>query len=56
MLSSNWRLVILLGLLRLFGGNGSTSDNCLLVNSLGSLEKNGNSGNSLILLNYLFFF
>ena len=39
----------------LFGGNGSTSDNCLLVNFLGSLEKNGNSDKNLILLNFLFF-
>ena len=56
-LLSIWYLVNLLGLVDFFGGNGSTSDNCLLLNSLGSLGKNGNSDNSLILLfSFLFLY
>ena len=47
MLINIWYLVSLLGFLDFSGGNGSTSDSCLLVNSLGFL---------VIFLVFLFFF
>ena len=47
---------IVLGLFYLFGRNGSSFDNSILVNFVSFLGKDGSSDKNLILLKSLFFF